>query len=37
VSRNFRRSVLDLTAYPKITYRKPTPKELPNDIKEDYE
>jgi hypothetical protein len=29
--------LLDLVAYPKTTYRKPTPKEVPEHIKEDYE
>ncbi len=29
--------ILDFVAYPRTTNRKPTPKELPADIKEDYE
>jgi hypothetical protein len=29
--------LLDLTAYPKATNRKPTPKEVPTEIREDYE
>jgi hypothetical protein len=30
-------SLLDFVAYPPTTHRKPTPKEVPDDIKEDYE
>jgi hypothetical protein len=29
--------LLDFIAYPRTTQRKPTPQEVPNDIKEDYE
>jgi Domain of unknown function (DUF4145) len=29
--------LLDFVAYPRTTHRRPTPKELPADIKEDYE
>jgi hypothetical protein len=28
---------MEMTAYPRATNRKPTPKEVPDDIKEDYE